>query len=513
MRSRLSSVIISICTLLLLLFYTSRVSGAERSDTLTFKYQKEIESLLSSTPHQVDSLIKASRTLIESAQNRDESSIIAGLLFNRFSNSPIMGDESIAVAIAKEYFLNSKLEWRGDGGTALLKLYVEFNEKSLIGMEAPPLNLYSVDGEAISLHTTKGRYTLLFFFDPSCQVCNSEFPKIIELLSNFSQLNISLFVVNSASDSTGTDNYIAQIVDSTHNFAEWQVVWNPFKETDFYRDYNLVSLPQIYLLDREKVIIGRNLNHLSLNALLESLAQKDREMSAFYDQFIPTYLSLFDFSKEGSFEKAFEPLYQKVILEDIELFHTLFLNLFLTLAHSQEQLHKEVAYRLASRYIVEKRELWGEQGFIETLLPMMLRRIEQNRIGAHLPKLSFKDSKGKERKIGLKKKGYQYIYFFTPDCPICIPFTEEIKKISGELKRKKVEVVAIYWGASLEDLQQYLKHKKLPYKVLYYPKESDSPLIEHYELEALPMTYLIDSRGQIVEKGINTIQLQKFLKE
>jgi len=84
------------------LIYPNRGVSQSAEDSLYLRYQKRVEHKLLQVPHHTDSLIAASRSLIESSQSREEASLIAGIIFNRFTSSTVMGDESIAIAIAKE---------------------------------------------------------------------------------------------------------------------------------------------------------------------------------------------------------------------------------------------------------------------------------------------------------------------------------------------------------------------------------------------------------------------------
>ena len=91
------------------------------------KLEKYIEEYLSMTPPVTDSLITACDYLIGFSEDTLIKTHIAGYLFDRFYSSKVMGMESVAIHIAKNYFINKKLEWKGGYGMLLLRLFVEFN--------------------------------------------------------------------------------------------------------------------------------------------------------------------------------------------------------------------------------------------------------------------------------------------------------------------------------------------------------------------------------------------------
>ena len=79
-----------------------------------------------------DSIIARCDKLIEAAETEDKQSAMAGLIFDFFSVSPIMGNESVAIYVADNYFLNHRLKWSDPNTLPALTTYAEFNRESRI---------------------------------------------------------------------------------------------------------------------------------------------------------------------------------------------------------------------------------------------------------------------------------------------------------------------------------------------------------------------------------------------
>lgn len=507
---------IQLLAILLLSLHTQLFSQENKGREATSSQEAFvfIESYLDGIPNVRDSLIAACDLLIGSATNKEAATSIAGYLFNRFSTSRVMGDESVAIHISKNYFLNGKLEWQGDGGLALLRLYTEFNENSLLGMKAPSLDLQTPDRAVLSLYKVKSRYTLLYFFDSSCNYCREQLPSLTATLSRFSHLNITVHAVYSQTDTAGLNRFREEFAHHiTDSGVKWNFVYDPCNTSNFHKLYNVLSTPRIYLLDQNKIIIGRNLDNPSLNELLDSEEKKHSRMHSVAEGFVPQYLSLFDLSDTTQYSQAFNPLFDRINRENPEMLNPVFYHIFEYLAGSGEEHLKQCALHVARKYIRGKAEYWYDPLFTDSRVPQVVSHIINNSIGSDFPLASFFNKRGRSYSFGFDRNQYTYIYFFNPGCAICKPFTHELKQIHKTLKRRGVKVVAIHTTGGKKEVREYLKETKVPWDVLYYNPDNILPLHQIYESGLLPMTYLIDNKGIIQAKVINTIKLLELIQK
>lgn len=504
--------------LILLLFFSlffitiyaqqEKANRAIKQENSLYDY---VENFINSVPQHTDSLIAAVDYSIAFAKDSTVKSQIAGYLFNKFSTSGIMGQESVAIYISKNYFLNGLLTWQGQGGIELLKFYTEFNEHSLIGMQAPQLNLKSTNGNNLPLTSLKNRYTIIYFFDKECSACKEGLPELKEIVRTYSHLSLGVYAVYANNDSSGLSKFISNNFKN-QELNNWHFAYDPTMESNFHKLYNVIATPRIFLLDRDKKIIGRNLNNSTLKELLNQEQSSISKSFKLAQEFIEGYLSIFDLKDTTEVKEAFEPLFIRLSNENLDMYNAVFYQLFEYLSTQQEQYMKNAALFLANNYILPYKELWFDNWFIETRVPKVRDRIINNSIGAKLPTPTLYTHKERKKAIKANKYKYTYLYFFNTDCAICKPFSYEIKNIYKELKRNNVQVIAIYTGTNREQLKEYLKEFKPPWKVLYQGSNSQTPLHNIFEIEFVPQTYLLNRDGIIIAKTINTIQLLKLLK-
>jgi len=504
-----------ICKSLLILFFSlsfvSIYAQQEKDLQLKKSIYEYVDDYIDLVPHTPDSLKSAVDYAIAFAKDSTTKAQIAGYLFNKFSTSGVMGDETIAVYISKNYFLNGLLPWYGDGGIALLKLYTEFNENSLIGMRAPELNLSTTNGRLLSLTSLKKRHTVIYFFDKDCNACKKNLPKLKEIIKAYSHLSLEVYAVYTENDSSSLNEFKSKNFNK-EELLNWHFVYDPLAESNFHKLYNVLITPRLFLLNRGKKIIGRNLDN---NSLKELLSKEERAISDAYslaEEFIEKYLSIFDFKNSTEHKEAFEPLFYRLSTENLDMYNAVFYQLFEYLSIQEEQYMKTSAVFLAENYILPHKELWFNDLFIESRVPTLIAKIKQNSLGAKLPSPTLYTLKGKKRTLTQKKSKYIYLYFFNSSCAICKPFSHEIKKIFKQLKRQKTRVIAIYTGTDIEELKEYIKEESPPWEVLYQGANPERPLHDYFEIAYLPQTYLLNRDGIIIAKGINTIELKELIK-
>ncbi len=507
---------------ILVLWQSTALSQNRNSNTLSNsnlgKLQEYMEEFFKNSSQHYDSLIVACDHFIAFGNDTLVQSNIAGYLFNRFSTSKIMGHENVAVHIAKNYFLNQRLKWPGGESLTLLRFYTEFNENSLIGMRAPNLILSTLSGTDEDLYNSKTRYTILWFFSDNCNACEESLKELKIISERYSYLNLSIFAVYTGSSPKALQQYIQSNFgdfpdrESSHLYGvEWKFVYDPNGTSHYHRLYNVIATPRLYLLDYNKTIIGRNLNSESLDELLKSGREELSRLNSTAEEFVRGYVSLFDLSDTTQFSDAFAPLFKRLSSQNREMYNIVFYHLLEYIKRGYEPYHKRAALYIAQNFILPYKELWFDSSYITNVERFVLKTLS-NSEGANFPLTEFYDSRSRKRDLNFSKNRYTFLYFYSPGCSVCKPFTEEIRRIHRLLKRRGVKVVSVYTGEDPDEFKNYEKQERFPWVNLYAGLGRQYELFDTYELDYVPQTYLIDREGRVVKKGINTIKLTEFLK-
>lgn len=119
-----------------------------------------------------------------------------------------------------------------------------------IGSKAPDISIKDFDGEEVSLHSIKAKYTVLVFWAAWCPHCRELMPTLNKLYESKLGEKIEVMAISLDKDK----ELWAKVIN------KWEFTWVDccdFKEWDSPAavDYYIYSTPTIFLLDKDKNII------------------------------------------------------------------------------------------------------------------------------------------------------------------------------------------------------------------------------------------------------------------
>lgn len=132
-----------------------------------------------------------------------------------------------------------------------------------IGQVAPNFTLTNIHGEEVSLESLRGKYVFLDFWAGWCQPCRIENPNLVAAYKKFGGENFEILGVSL--DRTDEDWRKAVKEDG--------LTWTLVHDTDgtVANSYAVQSIPNTFLLDKDGVIIEKQLRGNALTEKLESL--------------------------------------------------------------------------------------------------------------------------------------------------------------------------------------------------------------------------------------------------
>jgi thiol-disulfide isomerase/thioredoxin len=252
-------------------------------------YEEKVMTYLTKVIPQIpDSLILQVDYFLE--HSRADSNIFRYMLitlFNHFGKSNIMGMDAVQVHIAEKYYIHDSW-WSDDKFLTDLKARINKTKPLLIGCIAPEIELMLVPpdhfktaqtdtalrryphvGSKIMLSQIQAKYLVLIFWEADCGHCKEIVPELYRSYQQkLQQLNIKVLAISTLFGEDGKIKWVDFV--NEHGLYNWMNAWNPYSY-DYKLKYDVVSTPQIYILDENKKIIAKKIGPEQVEEILVSL--------------------------------------------------------------------------------------------------------------------------------------------------------------------------------------------------------------------------------------------------
>lgn len=236
-------------------------------------YQEKVNEYLDKLfAPQADTLKQALTKVINKAKKNQETYKYAVWInVLKFQNPEIMGLDAVFVHLYDTYFAKGDMNfWANEQLRKNLKDHADRLRKSLIGMKGPNLIMQDANLQPRELYNIKNKYTIIYIFDPDCGSCKKETPKLVDFYSK-KKWDVEVFAVSADTSMAKMRDYIKEMG------MKWITVNGPRTYVGPYQDlYDANSTPTIYVLDRQKRIIGKKIPAEKLDDFLTQYERIER---------------------------------------------------------------------------------------------------------------------------------------------------------------------------------------------------------------------------------------------
>jgi peroxiredoxin len=231
------------------------------------KLKKYFDKVLIQNP---DTLIKETDLITEKARpNPEMFKYLVWFTTNHYETSEIMGFDKIFVHIIDTYYVTGQATWTNQ--TILENLIKKANKLKplLIGEKAPNMIMLDTNNQLVSMHNVNADYLILLFWDPDCGNCDQEIPKLKEFYNNNKEkYKLEIFSVCADSSLAKWKKAIKK------KGMDWINVDGPRTLTGNYHDqYDISTTPVLYILNRKKEIIAKQLRTDQISQFLKNYHQ------------------------------------------------------------------------------------------------------------------------------------------------------------------------------------------------------------------------------------------------
>lgn len=240
-----------------------------RTPLLQQKIHQYIDNLTVQMP---DSIIVSCDTVIQRTKaNKEVFKYAVVTLTNHYETSKIMGFDAIFVHLAQKYYMSNDAYWADSTLKAKIADRVYKITGNILGKQAYNLAMWDTSGAMKNLKDVKAKYTVVYFWDPTCGHCKIETPKLKALYDSVRVNSVEVFAVGIESDPEIWKAYIKE-----HNL-NWINASDLYNVTGFRNHYDIYSTPVVYLLDEKKNIIAKRISVDTLRDVLIDMIEKDQK--------------------------------------------------------------------------------------------------------------------------------------------------------------------------------------------------------------------------------------------
>jgi len=188
----------------------------------------------------------------------------------------LMGMDEVFVHLVEKYYMKGDAYWLDSAGLAK---YVDRAQKiapNVLGNTAPELVLQDVwNLQDVSLQKFPAAYTLVVFWSPDCGHCQKEIPMIDSVYNaELKQKGVRVFSVPTEGELSEIQKYIEK-----QGLKEWTNVVDAHNNSKYKSLYDVYSTPKVFLLDDQKKIIGKLLDHSNISQVLKYNEEKKKKNS------------------------------------------------------------------------------------------------------------------------------------------------------------------------------------------------------------------------------------------
>jgi thiol-disulfide isomerase/thioredoxin len=240
-------------------------------------------------PQIADTIIYEVDKLIEKARKDPEVfKVVVHTVTYTFERSQIMCLDAVFVHMVEKYYKTGQCDWIS--GETYDKM-VERSDKLkplLCNKKFPNVILQTPDLQWKSLYKIPNDYVVVYFWDATCSHCKKATPKLHEMYeSYFKPHGIEVFAVEGELE---TENWLKFIRE--HQLNKWinvsdnpEIHNNPGKylhitdlpSLNFRSTFDLGTYPVIYVIDKDRKIIGKRLGVEQLEDFFDRLLKLPKE--------------------------------------------------------------------------------------------------------------------------------------------------------------------------------------------------------------------------------------------
>lgn len=184
---------------------------------------------------------------------------------NKYAKSKVIGMDAVYVHMAEKYYTDGKAPWTEPDQLEKILDNAAKLKPILIGKTAPDVEIRNRAGIKFNLHDLEADYTVLYFWRFDCKNCQETTPDLKKFYDEFKDKGVKILAIctKGPDELEGCWNYADE-----QGISDWIHVSSLPGQGQATSAYDVRATPQIFLLDKDKVIISKRLAVSQLSEIM-----------------------------------------------------------------------------------------------------------------------------------------------------------------------------------------------------------------------------------------------------
>lgn len=231
-------------------------------------YHSKLETYITSLTLQVpDSVIKEADYIIGKAmQSRELFKYTAAFILNHYAKPTTLCMDKVYVHVAEKYYMSGLADWVSEDQLNTIRTDAMNLKPTTCGSHGANIRAVTMDGKYASLYDVKEDFTILMFIESDCGLCQKAVEKVYPYWQSVKDKGVGAYC---AAIDLLVPEWKEYITDK--GYTEWINVIDPGDQSGFRDNYNVISTPIIYILDKNKNILAKRIGADQLPGYMDFL--------------------------------------------------------------------------------------------------------------------------------------------------------------------------------------------------------------------------------------------------
>jgi peroxiredoxin len=217
------------------------------------------------TPQHPDSIIKVADPLVRRVlPHKEYFQFFVNWIALNYENgkTKVMDGEAVMVFLIDKYFTPELATWDTPENIAKIRKKADEMKASLMGRKGPDVRALDVNGQYKSIYEMTAPIIVVFMYSPDCEHCREQAPEIQRIYQRWKDRGVDFYGI---ALNTTDDKWKEFVRKNGFTFTN---VFDPTNRA-IYAKYFVDITPELYVLNKDRIIVAKNLQANQLETIFE----------------------------------------------------------------------------------------------------------------------------------------------------------------------------------------------------------------------------------------------------